>query len=438
MKKIAQFALLAALIIMNACAKTEEGRMCNDPSIFGNGNKSGDVNWEECTLGEPHNRSCPNVDVDMDCDGHLNSEEITQCDPSMAETAIADPDIYPGNDDPVGGGDTNCDGCDGVSGVTCNVQSTDGGNNCPTDYRACSGSVLTWCSNGQTRTFDCSVVGLTCQPGHGDQGTCVAPNATDGGHPTDGGTPHDAGGNICIDDHRDCVNSILVWCQNGEQRSFDCANVGLVCHPGYGNDGTCVSPTNPVDAGHGTPDSGTPQPQPGQIIPYDPPSTACTKFGRNIFVGGEFSNGDLVGNQPVCGWMFDHEENVQRGRLCSTPTNCTLHMKTRVPGAQPWVGQLVYPGLPVLSGKTYRLEYTLCSTIGQPGGSVVIQFVNDADWRVNGNAHVVVTVGGGQCVNGFHDFTMSRTENVRVGFAFGNNGVEWAIDHVRGVELPYP
>jgi hypothetical protein len=89
---------------------------------------------------------------------------------------------------------------------------------------ACDGNVLLWCENGGVRTFDCGASGKGC----GWESDAVGNNCVDAGAPP---PPADTPENSCggVDYHGYCDGNTLVWCQEGELRSFDCGAESLTC-----------------------------------------------------------------------------------------------------------------------------------------------------------------------------------------------------------------
>lgn len=86
---------------------------------------------------------------------------------------------------------------------------------------ACEGDVLTWCEGGSLRTYDCGATGKSC----GWESSSVGNNCL----ATGGAIPEEAPQNNCggVTYIGYCDGNTLVWCQEGQLRSFDCG--GKAC-----------------------------------------------------------------------------------------------------------------------------------------------------------------------------------------------------------------
>lgn len=100
-----------------------------------------------------------------------------------------------------------------------------GGNACGdlTYQGKCDGNALSWCENGGVRSYDCAAAGKECVWESDSVGyNCVVPAVP---------PPPDVPVNNCggLDYLGKCDGNTLVWCQEGQLKSFDCSGSAQTC-----------------------------------------------------------------------------------------------------------------------------------------------------------------------------------------------------------------
>jgi hypothetical protein len=81
---------------------------------------------------------------------------------------------------------------------------------------ACDGNTLQWCEGGALKTYDCGATGKAC----GWESDAVGNNCVAGEVAVPDDKPANACGDVTYMGY--CEGSTLIWCQEGELRSYDC------------------------------------------------------------------------------------------------------------------------------------------------------------------------------------------------------------------------
>lgn len=87
----------------------------------------------------------------------------------------------------------------------------------------CDGSLLSWCENGAVKSYDCAAAGKECVWENDSVGNnCVVPAVP---------PPPDVPVNNCggVDYLGKCDGNTLVWCQEGQLKTFDCGSTSQTC-----------------------------------------------------------------------------------------------------------------------------------------------------------------------------------------------------------------